>query len=151
MVTKSMPQIFDFKWWCCRTSWKSTLVNTAWCLLGCSIGDIGTILYFQITGVDWPVLAIMGLAIVNGLLTSILLETLILMRSLAFASAIKTAAGMSLISMLGMEAAMNLTDFMMTGGAVITWWVLPYILVAGFIAPLPYNYWRLKALGVSCH
>ena len=92
-----------------------------------------------------------GLAIVNGLLTSILLETLILMRSLAFASAIKTAAGMSLISMLGMEVAMNLTDFMITGGAVITWWVLPYILLAGFISPLPYNYWRLKALGVACH
>ena len=47
--------------------------------------NIGTILYFQITGVDWPVLTIMVLAIVNGLLTSILLETLILMRSLAFA------------------------------------------------------------------
>ncbi len=151
MVTKSMPQIFDFKWWCCRTSWKSTLVNTAWCLLGCSIGDIGTILYFQLTGTDWPVIAIMSLAIVNGLLTSIFLETLILMRSLAFTPAIKTAAGMSLISMLGMEVAMNLTDFMMTGGAVITWWVLPFILVAGFIIPLPYNYWRLKALGVSCH
>ena len=151
MVTKSMPQIFDFKWWCCRTSWKSTLANTAWCLLGCSIGDIGTILYFQLTGTDWPVIAIMSLAIVNGLLTSIFLETLILMRSLAFTPAIKTAAGMSLISMLGMEVAMNLTDFMMTGGAVITWWVLPFILVAGFIIPLPYNYWRLKALGVSCH
>ena len=151
MVTKSMPQIFDFKWWCCRTSWKSTLVNTAWCLLGCSIGDIGTILYFQLTGTDWPVIAIMSLAIVNGLLTSIFLETLILMRSLAFTPAIKTAAGMSLISMLGMEVAMNLTDFMMTGGAVITWWVLPYILLAGFITPLPYNYWRLKALGVACH
>ena len=108
-------------------------------------------MYFQLTGTDWPVIAIMSLAIVNGLLTSILLETLILMRSLAFTPAIKTAAGMSLISMLGMEVAMNLTDFMITGGAVITWWVLPYILVAGFITPLPYNYWRLKALGVSCH
>ena len=151
MVTKSRHQTFDFKWWCCPTSWKSTLVNTAWCLLGCSIGDIGTILYFQLTGTDWPVIAIMSLAIVNGLLTSILLEALILMRSLAFTSAVKTAVGMSLISMLGMEVAMNLTDFMITGGAVITWWVLPYILLAGFITPLPYNYWRFKALGVACH
>ena len=139
------------KFWLQPDKWKLSAKNTFYCLLGCSIGDIGTILYFQITGVDWPVLAIMGLAIVNGLLTSIFLETLILMRSLAFASAIKTAAGMSLISMLGMEVAMNLTDFMITGGAVITWWVLPYILLAGFITPLPYNYWRLKALGVACH
>ena len=143
--------MLEIDWWCCRASWKATLMNTSWCLIGCSIGDIGTILYFQLAGIDWPVLAIMTLAIINGLLTSILLETVILMRSLAFSNAIKTAIGMSFVSMLAMEIAMNLTDFMMTGGAVITWSVLPYILLAGFVTPLPYNYWRLKALGVACH
>jgi hypothetical protein len=25
------------------------------------------------------------------------------------------------------------------------------MLICGFITPLPYNYWRLKALGKSCH
>jgi len=25
------------------------------------------------------------------------------------------------------------------------------MLAAGFITPLPYNYWRLKALGKACH
>ena len=143
--------MLEIDWWCCRASWKATFMNTSWCLIGCSIGDIGTILYFQLAGIDWPVLAIMTLAIINGLLTSILLETVILMRSLAFSNAIKTAIWMSFVSMLVMEIAMNLTDFMMTGGAVITWSVLPYILLAGFVTPLPYNYWRLKALGVACH
>jgi hypothetical protein len=25
------------------------------------------------------------------------------------------------------------------------------MLIAGFVTPLPYNYWRLKALGKACH
>ena len=39
----------------------------------------------------------------------------------------------------------------LTGGAVLTWWVVPIMLAAGFVTPLPYNYWRLKALGKACH
>ena len=65
--------------------------------------------------------------------------------------AFKTAIGMSLISMIAMEAAMNITDVILTGGAILKWWVIPIMLIAGFIAPLPYNYWRLKALGKGCH
>lgn len=93
----------------------------------------------------------MTLAIINGLLTSILLETVILARQMVLRLAFKTAIGMSLISMIAMEAAMNITDVVMTGGAVLTLWVIPFMLFAGFITPLPYNYWRLKALGKACH
>jgi hypothetical protein len=28
---------------------------------------------------------------------------------------------------------------------------VPLMLAAGFVTPLPYNYWRLKALGKACH
>ena len=137
--------------WHCKHSWKQASYNTSWCLLGCAIGDLGTIAYFQYFGIDWPVLAILSLAIMNGLLTSIMLETIILMRQMALAIAFKTAIGMSLISMIAMEAAMNITDVMLTGGAILTWWVIPFMLIAGFVTPLPYNYWRLKALGKACH
>ena len=58
---------------------------------------------------------------------------------------------MSLISMLAMEAAMNLVDLAITGGAQLSIVAVPFMLVAGFLAPLPYNYWRLKALGKACH
>jgi len=102
-------------------------------------------------GIAWPVLVIMTLAIINGLITSILLETLILFRQMPFKAAFQTAIGMSLISMISMEVAMNLTDFIATGGAKLTWWVIPLMLIVGFITPLPYNYWRLKALGKACH
>ena len=137
--------------WQCKPTWKRASYNTSWCLLGCSIGDLGTIFYFQTMGIDWPVIWIMSLAIINGLLTSIILETIILSRQMAFNIALKTAFGMSLISMISMEVAMNLTDFMLTGGALLTWWAVPLMLFAGFITPLPYNYWRLKALGKACH
>jgi hypothetical protein len=58
---------------------------------------------------------------------------------------------MSFISMIAMEAAMNVTDVLLTGGAKLTLWVVPLMLLAGFLTPLPYNYWRLKALGKACH
>ena len=138
--------------WSCRNTWKTSARNTAWCLLGCAIGDFGTILFFQITKIPFPVLAIMILAIINGLVTSILLETFILIRqNLNFSRAFRTAIGMSFISMISMEVAMNSTDYVLTGGAILNWWVIPLMLLAGFITPWPYNYWRLKKFGINCH
>tara|TARA_B100001989_G_C24441407_1_gene414137 strand:+ start:422 stop:880 length:459 start_codon:yes stop_codon:yes gene_type:complete len=149
--TLDKQHVADAFHWHCRDTWRRSSVNTLWCLLGCSIGDLGTIAYFQYTGIPWPVWAIMTLAICNGLLTSIALETLILLRQMTFNAAFKTAIGMSLISMVGMELAMNLVDVAVTGGAILTLEVIPLMLLAGFLTPLPYNYWRLKALGKDCH
>ena len=95
--------------WRCRHNWRRASKNTAWCLLGCAIDDFGTIAFSQFTGIPWPTLAIMTLAIMNGV------------------------------------------DWALTGAAVLTWWVLPIMLAAGFVTPLPYNYWRLKAPGRACH
>ena len=138
--------------WSCRHTWKKSAKNTAWCVLGCAIGDLGTILFFQLSQIPFPVLGIMILAIINGLITSIVLETIILMiQKFNFTNALKTAFGMSLISMISMEIMMNLTDYVLTGGAILTWWVIPIMLFVGFLTPWPYNYWRLKKFEISCH
>ena len=138
--------------WSCKNTWAQSAKNTAWCLLGCAIGDFGTILFFQLTEIPFPVLAIMTLAIINGLVTSIILETFILIRqNLSFNKAFKTAMGMSFISMISMEITMNLTDYFFTGGAILTWWIIPIMLLMGFLTPWPYNYWRLKKFGIDCH
>tara|TARA_X000000368_G_scaffold159441_1_gene125646 strand:+ start:175 stop:612 length:438 start_codon:yes stop_codon:yes gene_type:complete len=138
--------------WSCKHTWKRSAKNTAWCLLGCAIGDFGTILFFQLTQIPFPVLGIMILAIINGLITSIILETIILMiQKFNFSNALKTALAMSLISMISMEIMMNLTDYVLTGGAILTWWVVPIMLIVGFLTPWPYNYWRLKKFLISCH
>ena len=139
--------------WKCKHTWKKSAQNTAWCLLGCSIGDFGTILYFQNNPSDIfnTTLSIMTLAIINGLLTSIALETFILSRQMNLSEAFKTALGMSFISMLAMEIAMNVTDVLLTGGAQLNWWVAPIMLLVGFLTPWPYNYWRLKKYNQSCH
>ena len=138
--------------WSCKHTWSRSAKNTSWCLLGCSIGDFGTILFFQLTQIPFPVLAIMTLAIINGIITSIILETIILLKqNFTFKNAFKTAVSMSLISMISMEAAMNLTDYLLTGGAMLTWWVVPIMLAVGFVTPWPYNYWRLKKFNQACH
>jgi len=138
--------------WNCKHTWKKSAKNTLWCVIGCAIGDFGTIFFFQINQISFPILAIMILAIINGLITSIFLETIILIRQgFSFNGALKTASGMSLISMLSMEIAMNTTDYVLTGGAILTWWVIPIMLIVGFLTPWPYNYWRLKKYGINCH
>ncbi len=136
--------------WTCKSTWKTSAYNTMWCLIGCSIGDFGTIYYFQISGIPWPTLHIMLLAIFNGILTSILLETIILLNQMGLVKAFKTAIGMSLISMISMEIAMNTVDVLITGGAQLNLFVLPIMLIVGFLTPWPYNYWRLKKFGISC-
>ena len=138
--------------WTCNHTWLKSARNTFWCLLGCAIGDLGTILFFQLTKIPFPVLGIMVLAIINGIITSIILETIILLRqNFSFKLALKTATGMSLISMVSMEIAMNATDYFLTGGAILTWWVIPIMLFVGFVTPWPYNYWRLKKFNEACH
>ena len=138
--------------WFCKTTWFKSAHNTLWCLVGCSIGDFGTIYYFQITSHSLSVFLVMLIAIINGIITSIILETVILLRQkFKLIDAFKTACGMSLISMISMELAMNLTDYLIIGSAKLVWWVIPIMLIIGFLTPWPYNYWRLKKFNVACH
>ena len=137
--------------WFCKNTWIISAKNTLWCLLGCSIGDFGTIYFFQIYNFNISTLNIMILAIINGLITSIILETVILLRQMNLKDSFFTALGMSFISMVSMEIAMNLTDYFLTGGAILTWWVVPIMLIVGFLTPWPYNYWRLKKYNQNCH
>jgi len=142
----------DFNWGDGEV-WRKSANNTKWCLIGCSIGDFGTIAAFQFVFTDsgWSPMMIMALAMFNGIMTSIALETAILSAQMALNEAFRVAIGMSLISMLSMEAAMNIVDLVLTGGAQLTWWVLVPMLVAGFLTPWPYNYWRLKKYDAACH
>tara|TARA_B100000408_G_scaffold70736_1_gene54133 strand:+ start:2519 stop:2962 length:444 start_codon:yes stop_codon:yes gene_type:complete len=137
--------------WQCRHTWQRSAKNTLWCLLGCSIGDFGTILFFQLSAISWPTLIIMILAIINGLITSIALETIILFRQMNIKQAFQTAIGMSFISMISMEVSMNAVDWIIVGGAEIVWWIIPFMLIVGFLTPWPYNYWRLKKFNLACH
>ena len=122
-------------------------------LLGCSIGDFGTILFFQITKIPFHVLTIM----ISGNYKWIIDQhnsrkpLFLIKQKLSFKNAFKTAIGMSFISMISMEITMNLTDYFLTGGAILTWWIVPVMLGVGFLTPWPYNYWRLKKFGISCH
>ena len=145
-----MSDVVDFHWHC-RHTWRTSAANTLWCLFGCAMGDFGTLYFFQIYHPEVAPLIVLPLAIINGLLTSIALETVILSRHMPWGLALKTALGMSLISMIGMEIAMNATDWLLVGSLTLTWWSLAPSLLAGFLTPWPYNYWRLKKFELACH
>ena len=139
-------ELKDFNW-SSKDTWKRSAKNTAWCVLGCSIGDFGTILFFQLTQISFPVMAIMILAIINGLITSIILETIVMMtQNFSFIKAFKAAIGMSFISLVGMEIAMNLTDYLLTGGAALTWWVIPIMLIVGFFNSVAFQLLGIKKI-----
>jgi len=140
--------------------WKQSAHNTKWCLVGCSIGEFGTLAYYSYSGITsgltigssiWWFYAILPL--VNGLATSVMLETAILMRGqMDFRNALSTAFGMSFISMLMMEIAMEITDLLFTQGELgLMPLAIPFMLLVGFLTPWPYNYWRLKKYGQACH
>ena len=138
--------------WKCSFTWKQSARNTLWCVVGCSLGEFGTLAAFQALKID-PMTSIsfMALPIINGIASSVVLETWILSQRLPVHLAARTAVQMSFISMVGMECAMEATDYCLTGGMSVQLWAVPWMLVAGFVVPLPYNYWRMKRLGKSCH
>jgi len=149
----------DFHW-SDRGLWKQSAHNTKWCLIGCSIGEFGTLAAYSVFGIGALVATGSGLyylllllPLINGLITSVMLETVILVRGqMDLGNALRTALGMSFISMLMMEIAMEITDLLFTGGVLgMNPVAIPLMLVVGFLTPWPYNYWRLKKYGMSCH
>tara|TARA_Y100001936_G_scaffold108162_1_gene106245 strand:+ start:538 stop:963 length:426 start_codon:yes stop_codon:yes gene_type:complete len=136
--------------WTCKSTWRKSSYNTMWCLIGCSIGDFGTIYFFQSIDHSLSIYLVMLLAIINGIITSIILETIILAKQFPIFEALNIAIKMSLISMISMEIAMNAVDLIFAGG-VLTLSIIPFMLLAGFVTPLPYNYFRLKKYNQACH
>ncbi len=146
------------RFWFDSLKWKRASFNTLNCLIGCSIGDFGMVFFLQAYYPATPLTLQMTLAIIAGLCTSILLETVILKSREHFTwlLAFKTAFGMSFLSMVAMEIAMTGTDFMITGGQAafddpVYWLALIPALIVGFLVPLPYNYYRLKKFNQACH
>ena len=145
-------------WWSSRDIWRRAGANTTRCLVGCSVGDFGALFAMQHYQVALPPAGMMAVAMGCGLATSFGLETAVLRvtENMPTRQAAETAFNMSVISMLVMEGAENVTDLYLTGGVLAphepAWWAaLGVSLGAGFVAPLPYNYYRLKRHGRSCH
>ncbi len=144
--------------WQDQNVWKRASLNTLNCLIGCSIGDFMMIIFLQRFYPATSMTAQMILATIAGLITSVLLESILLRwrEKFQWTLAFQTAVSMSFISMIAMEVVMNTTDFMMTGGKAafgnpLYWTALLVAMITGFLAPLPYNYYKLKKFNKACH
>lgn len=157
-ITANVQSSTVSSFWGDADKWKRASFNTLNCLIGCSIGDFGTVIFLQAYYPHTPMLTQMLLATITGLCTSVMLETIILKVREGFdlRNAFSTAISMSFISMVTMEIAMNISDFMVTGGKAAFntpqyWMAFGIASVAGFLAPLPYNYYKLKKYNKACH
>ncbi|KAI8973719.1 hypothetical protein BDF20DRAFT_883782 [Mycotypha africana] len=155
---KAEPKLLDKAFWTDSLAWQRTRVNTLRCLLGCTTGDFAMMWYLQLNYPEVSPIVSTAAAMVAGLSSSLVLETVLLKRSMKVPvrKAFNTAMGMSFVSMLVMELAENVTDWHLMGGQVAfqdpKFWLAAAVSTAvGYIVPLPYNYWRLRALGKSCH
>jgi len=144
--------------WRDAATWGRAGRNTLNCLIGCAIGDFAMLIFLQTYYPQMSIMLVMVLAMAAGLVTSILFEASILRWKERFdwGQAFRVAVSMSFISMLGMELAANTTDYLVTGGTTSPsepwyWGALALALVVGFLAPLPYNYYKLKKHGKACH
>lgn len=138
--------------------WNRAGLNTLNCLIGCSIGDFMMVIFLQGYYPGTSMAVQMVLATIAGLITSVSLETILLhlREKFNWKLAFQTAVSMSFMSMIAMELVMNTTDFMITGGKAsfgnpMYWTALIIAMVAGFLAPLPYNYYKLKKFNKACH
>ncbi|KAF4472891.1 hypothetical protein FALBO_213 [Fusarium albosuccineum] len=157
---KSEPvSVTSAAFWSSAPTWKRSSVNTLRCLVGCTTGDFAAMWLLQAYYPDLSMGIVMPISMASGISTSILLETVMLRigrDALPWLNAAKTAVGMSFISMITMEAAENAVDYYLTGGTVAlndpTFWLAAVVsMAAGFLAPLPYNYIRLRKYGKACH
>jgi len=155
----SAPQSLPPAFWSSAPAWRRAARNTSQCLFGCAVGDIAAM---TLVPLWWPSIhtgTLMAVAILAGITSSVLLETVVLRVRERFdwARALRTALGMSLLSMVAMEVVMNLVDWSMMGGQRLHlhdpryWLAWGPALVMGFLAALPYNYFMLRRHGRSCH
>ncbi|KAN0096002.1 protein of unknown function (DUF4396) domain containing protein [Hyaloscypha variabilis] len=157
--SKKNASLFSLPFWSSRPLWKRAGVNTLRCLVGCTLGDFSMMWFLQSQHPGLGLYTIMGFSMASGIASSMSLETLLLrygLDRLHWRAAVTTAAGMSLVSMLSMEAVENIVDYHLMGGIVNFtdpkfWAAAAVSSFAGFLAPLPYNYIRLRKYGRACH
>ncbi|RDI84463.1 hypothetical protein Vi05172_g5662 [Venturia inaequalis] len=153
------PKITQLAFWQSKSSWQRAAINTFRCLIGCTAGDFSAMWTLQSFYPEIGMPSIMAISMASGLASSITLETVLLRYGkdrLEMVAALKTALGMSLVSMLSMEAVSNGVDYHLTGGVVAFndpafWGAALLSMGAGYLAPLPYNYIRLRKFGKACH
>ena len=142
----SKPAPPESSFWLCKHTWRRAAANTTRCLVGCSVGDLSALYLLSAYAPELSVATAVGISCTSGIATSMALETVTLRvtEGLAWRLAWRTAAGMSLLSMVSMELAENAVEVYLTGGTpgsmcgATFWAAIPPALLAGFLTPLPY-------------
>lgn len=138
--------------------WKQCFISTFICLIGCSIGAMGTAYYL----VGFNLLLVLASSLVAGFITCMIFMIVweVTVHKMNFKEAVKHSYKMSLVSILIMMLTENLillfiiprfSSHQMNMGVTHDFGIMAIAMGFGFIFSLPYNYYQLQKNGKICH
>lgn len=146
--------------WSDKNIWKQCFVSTFICLLGCSIGVMGTAFYL----VGYNLLFVLLISLIAGFITCMIFMIVweVTVHKMNLKEAIKHSYKMSLVSIMIMMLMENLIllfvipnfsshQMQMDMGATHDFGIMAIAMSFGFIFALPYNYYQLQKTGKICH
>jgi membrane protein YdbS with pleckstrin-like domain len=140
--------------------WKQSFISTLICLLGCSIGVMGTAYYL----VGFNLLLVLLISLIAGFITCMIfmIGWEVTVHKMNLREAIKHSYKMSIVSIMIMMLTENLIllfiipkfsshQMQIDMGARHDFGMMAIAMGFGFIFSLPYNYYQLQKTGRICH
>ncbi len=138
-------------------SWKQSFVSTLICLIGCSVGTMGTTVY--LIHYNWFVIFLISFlaGFISCFVFMVLWHTIT--RQLKFIDAIKMSFKMSSVSILIMMCIENVVFVTITPQfsnhqlheTIHSLMTMIMAMSLGFLFALPYNYYQLQNNNKVCH
>lgn len=136
--------------------WKQSFISTSICLIGCSIGTMGTTYYFM----NYNRYLILLASFIAGIISCIFFMVIwdMIFAKMNFKDAFKNSYKMSFVSILIMIITENIlilfiapTDHMHMN-TIHSFLIMGLAMGCGFLLALPYNYYQLQKNGnAACH
>lgn len=140
--------------------WKHCLISTFICLMGCSIGAMGTSFYL----INLNLVFVLAISLIVGFVTCVLFMILwyMLFNKMNFKDSFQSSYKMSLVSILIMMLTENIIllfiipkfsshQMHMDMSAPHDFKTMLLAMGFGFALSLPYNYYHLQKTGKICH
>jgi hypothetical protein len=131
------------------TSWKTAVMATTHCLIGCGIGEVlGMILG---AAFNWSNLTSVVVSVILAFIFGYSLTLRPLLRAdMSLVAALQTAFASDTVSITTMEVIDNLIIVVVPGAlaaslsTLLFWWTLALSLAIAFIVTVPVNHWLIK-------
>ena len=144
--------------WLDKKVWKQSVISTLICLLGCTIGVMGTTFYL----INYDLVFVLVASLIAGFIScmTFMVAWEVIFHKMNLTDAIKHSYKMSLVSILIMIISENIIMLLIlpkfsphqmhmnTGHGL---GIMLFAMSFGFLLSLPYNYYHLQKTGKTCY